>query len=177
MKYHTVFNLLSDIFNKSGIKSILIGGFAVNYYKVTRQTIDVDFLITKDDFNKIKNLLENEGYKEDEKKEIFVRLKGDLPYMIDIDFMFVDESTFDKIVDNGKEIKIAGENFIVPSIEHLIALKLHAIKNNPERKYKDLIDIIGLIKKNRINIKEAEFRDICCKYGTEELYKEILNLV
>lgn len=177
MKYHTVFNLLADVFRKSGIRSILIGGFAVNYYRVTRQTIDVDFLITKDDFNKIINLLESEGYKKDEEREIFARLKGSLPYMMDIDFMFIDESTFDKIIDNGKEIEIAGEKFIVPSIKHLIALKLHAIKNNSERRYKDLIDIIGLVKRNRITVEETEFKDICCKYGTEELYKEILKLV
>ena len=47
MAYQTVFHLISDIINKSGISCILIGGFAVNYYNVTRMTADIDFLIVK----------------------------------------------------------------------------------------------------------------------------------
>jgi len=33
----------------------LIGGFAVNYYKVARYTADVDFLIAEEDFEKVSN--------------------------------------------------------------------------------------------------------------------------
>jgi len=54
MKYSTVFHLVSDVFRKAGVDTVLIGGFAVNHYKVTRQTIDIDFLCTKEDFDKIK---------------------------------------------------------------------------------------------------------------------------
>jgi hypothetical protein len=48
-----VFHLMSDLTEKEGVSCILIGGFAVNYYKVTRQTAAVDFLIAKDDFKNI----------------------------------------------------------------------------------------------------------------------------
>ena len=31
-EYPTIFHLLSDIFSKTGVVCVLIGGFAVNYY-------------------------------------------------------------------------------------------------------------------------------------------------
>jgi len=174
MKDHTVFNLVSDIIKKENIRCVLIGGFAVNYYKVTRQTADIDFLITKDDFVKISGLLGKQGFRKDDEQEVFARFIGGKPYLMDIDFMFVDKETLDKIIKEGRQISIAGENFTVPSLNHLIALKLHAIKYNPKlREYKDLADIIELIRVNMLKVKDPEFKNLCLKYGTEELYKKI----
>jgi hypothetical protein len=154
----------------------LIGGFAVNYYKVSRQTADVDFLITREDFNKISNELKKSGFTPDRIEEVFARFKGNKHYLMDIGFMFVDRETLDKIIKDGKAISIAKQKFIVPSLNTLIALKLHAIKYNPKlREYKDLPDIISLIRTNKVDYKNKEFREICLKYGTEELYKKIIE--
>jgi len=176
VKYPTVFHLIAQIFEKTGVSGVLIGGFAVNYYKVTRQTADVDFLITEDDFGKISGLLEKDGYKKDYIQEVFARFKSDRLYLMDLDFMFVDRGTLDKIINSGKEISIAGQKFIIPCVEHLIALKLHSLKHNPKlREYKDMLDIIELIKVNKVDVKGAEFKELCLKYGTEEFYQKILE--
>ncbi|OGW75574.1 MAG: hypothetical protein A2Z72_01495 [Omnitrophica bacterium RBG_13_46_9] len=176
MQYPTIFHLISAITNKKGATCVLIGGFAVNYYNVARQTIDVDFLITKKDFNKISKSLKSAGFELDYEREIFTRLKGPGHYLMDLDFMFVDKKTLDKIIRDGKEIFIAKQKFIVPSLSTLIALKLHAIKYNQKlREYKDLPDIVNLIRVNKIDYKSKEFRELCLKYGTEELYNKILS--
>jgi len=178
MKYPSVFHLIAAIVKETGARCVLIGGFAVNYYKVTRQTADVDFLITKDGYKKILSLLEAEGLKEDYTQEVFARLTADRPYFIDLDFMFVDKETLDKIIKDGKTVEIAEQKFIVPCLNHLIALKLHAIKHNPKiREFKDFLDIAELIKVNKIDIKSDELRVLCLKYGTEELYNKILDWV
>jgi len=178
MKQPTIFHLISDIFTQRNVTCVLIGGFAVNYYKVTRQTVDIDFLITKDDFERILSLLEEKGFKRDYTQEVFARLTGEKPYLMDIDFMFVDKETLDKIIQEGKQVCIAGRNFIVPCLNHLIALKLHAIKYNPNvREYKDLADILELIKINKLQVKNALFKNLCLKYGTEELYNKILERI
>ena len=176
MKYATVFHLISDIADRSKIVCVLIGGFAVNYYKGTRQTADVDFLTTKEDFEKITGLLEKEGFKKDYSQEVFARLTADNRYLMDIDFMFVDKGTLDKIIKEAKTADIAGQKFMVPCLDHLIALKLHAIKYNPKiRWYKDFIDIMELIRVNKVNARSEEFKNLCLKYGTEELYNNILE--
>jgi len=176
MNYSTIFHLISELSNKSGVSCVLIGGFAVNYYKVTRQTLDVDFLITKDDFNKISVELEKAGFKLEDVRDVFARFTGNEYYLMDIDFMFVDSGTLEKIIKSGREIFIARQKFIVPSLNNLIALKLHALKYNQKmREYKDLPDIINLIRANDVDCRSKEFRELCLKYGTEELYKKIIE--
>lgn len=177
-KYPTIFHLISGISKKEGISCVLIGGFAVNYYKVSRQTADVDFLITNDDFKKISASLKKEGYKENFINEIFISLNDNGSYLMDIDFMFVDKETLNKIIKNGKKISIAGQEFIVPSLNNLIALKLHSLKYNPNiRETKDLPDIIDLIKINNVHYKSKEFRELCLKYGTKEILHKILERI
>ena len=178
MKYPTVFHLVSAIVQDTGAPCVLSGGFAVNYYKVTRQTADIDFLITERDFKKISNLLGKEGYREDCRQEAFTRLTTNSDYLLDLDFMFVDKETLSKIIKKGSEIEIAKQKFIVPSLNHLIALKLHSIKNNPKpRMNKDLPDIIELIRINKVDIKKEDFKNLCVKYGTRSLYIELLNRI
>ena len=122
--------------------------------------------------------MEQSGFKKDYAQEAFVRLRGEKPNLMDIDFMFVDRETLDKITRDGKQADIAGEKFIVPSLKHLIALKLHSIKHNPKkREYKDLLDIVELIRINKLDVKEAEFHSLCLRYGTQEIYHKILEKV
>jgi hypothetical protein len=65
---------------------------------------------------------------------------------------------------------------MVPSLSHLIALKLHSIKYNPKlRLTRDLPDIINLIRINELNHKNPDFKELCLKFGTEEIYNKILE--
>ena len=178
MKYYDVFYLISSVCSKNKVSYVLIGGFAVNYHKVARQTADVDFLITKEDFEKIAGLLQKDGFKQSYVQEVFARLTAQEPYFMDLDFMFVDKETLDKIIQESEVANIGNQQFRVPCLNHLIALKLHAIKYNPgAREYKDLADIIELIKVNNLAVKGKLFKDLCLKYGTEELYRKILEKV
>lgn len=175
-RYPTIFHFISTEFEKAKIPCVLIGGFAVNYYGVTRQTADVDFLITKEDGVRALELLKKAGYKQGITQEVFARLEDSKYYLMDIDFVFVDKDTLTQIIKKGKEIKIAGQRFIVPSLNHLIALKLHSIKFNPKlREFTDLPDIINLLRINKVNVTTEQFRKLCLKYGTKELYHKILN--
>lgn len=177
MEYPTIFHLISDIFNKAGVSCVLIGGFAVNNYKVTRQTVDIDFLCTKESFMKINDLLQGEGYKEKRAEENFIQLENKQQGLMDIDFMFVDQNTFARIKTSGNEISIAEQKFTIPSLFHLIALKLHSIKNNSKREITDFPDIVNLIVYNNVNINNDSFRALCLKYGTEDLYTRIKKII
>ena len=151
----------------------MIGGFALNAYHVSRQTADVDFLIQKKDYATVLTLLEKEGFSQDYAMDNFARLRGDRNYLMDIDFMFVDASTFGKIKNDAETFTIARNTFEIPSLLHLIALKLHSIKNNPKRELKDLPDIINLVMTNKVNLSDKSFKAMCLKYGSETLYRKI----
>ena len=178
MNERSVFHLISDLTQKEGVPCVLIGGFAVNYHKVTRQTADVDILLTKKDFDRIKKFLEAAGYKRGLTHDNFVQYKSNKLSLMDVDFMFVDEETLTKILKEGKELKIAGQKFIVPSLNHLIALKLHSIKHNPKVRFgKDFPDIVSLIRINGVNIKGKEFKELCGKYGTDDIYRQLSEVL
>ena len=176
MSEQSVFHLISDLIKKEGVSCILIGGFAVNYYRVARQTADVDFLITKEGFEKIFGYLQRAGYKKRSEQENFTQLKSAKLSLMDVDFMFVDQETLAKVLKESHKIKIVKQGFFVPSLDHLIALKLHSIKHNPKiRLTRDLPDIINLIRINEVDIKNSRFKELCLKYGPEEIYQRILE--
>ena len=176
MNDRSVFHLIAELTEKEGISCVLVGGFAINYYKVSRQTGDIDFLIIEEHYQKIKNSLKEAGYKDYLSTENFVRLKNSKLSLMDLDFIFVDADTLQKILMDSQEIRIAGQKLYVPSLDHLIALKLHAIKSNRKnRLIKDLPDIINLISVNKIDINNPEFKELCLKYGTEDIYQRIVE--
>jgi len=175
MDYAKAFHLVAKASKESAVPCVLIGGFAINFYKVTRDTLDIDFLITKEDFIKIKDALLAAGYAEDFATDVMVRFSNKAD-ALDVDFMIVDKMTREEIVKDGKEIEVVGEKLIIPSIEHLIALKLHAIKHNQKNRiWKDLPDVIRLVKMNGIDCADKGFKDLCLKYGTPEIYKTIVE--
>ena len=178
MNERSVFHLISELTQKKDVSCVLIGGFAINHYNVSRQTADVDFLITKEDFDKISPLLEKAGYKQSLSQDTFAQFKSNRLPLMDIDFMFVDTETLKKISTEAQQLTIAGQKFKVPSLNHLIALKLHSIKHNPKlRLTTDFPDIINLIRINKVNVKEAHFKELCLKFGTEEIYNRILEIL
>lgn len=175
MDYSKAFHLVSKVSKKASVPCVLIGGFAINFYKVTRSTLDIDFLITKEDFKKIKAAILAAGYAQDFATDVAVRFSNKRD-ALDIDFMIVDSRTREKIIECGKSAEVVGEKLIIPSIDHLIALKLHAIKHNQKNRiWKDLPDIISLIRMNKIDHKSEAFKDLCLKYGNDDIYQTILK--
>lgn len=176
MNDSSVFHLISDLTIKERVPCVLIGGFAVNHYKVTRQTADVDFLIIEEDFKKLVGSLRKAGYKSNLAQGTFAQLQSSRISLLDLDFMFVDRDTLAKILKEGEQIKIAGQKFTVPSLFHLIALKLHSIKHNPRhRLMRDLPDIISLMRVNKVDCKSKKFKELCLKYGTLGLYNQLVD--
>ncbi len=174
--YSSVFQLISDLIRKERISCILIGGYAVNYYKVSRQTGDVDFLITKEDFERISPILKDAGYQQERLQDNFAQFKSTKLSLMDVDFMFVDQTTFDKIRKEAVSCKIGKLEFVLPSLDHLIALKLHSVKSSYKLRWtKDLPDIINLIRVNKIDARSAKFKELCLKFGTTELYQKIME--
>ncbi len=177
MEYPTVFDLIATEFKKAGIDYILIGGFAVNAYKYGRSTKDIDFMIAEEDGPKASEILQRAGFKEFHKNENFLRFDGGQRYGWIVDLVFTNRQTLSQLIEHGGTAQIVGQTIPVPSIEHLIAMKLHAIKQQPEkRRSKDLLDIAQLIEINKIDFKNPKFREFFLKFGTPELYKQIENL-
>ncbi|MSR76996.1 MAG: hypothetical protein EXS63_02045 [Candidatus Omnitrophica bacterium] len=175
MERENIFKIITREFKKRKIRCVLIGGFAINQYRPARHTADIDFLVDEKDFSSIDSILKPYGFKNGPRTSIFARLEALQQQEMDLDFLFVDAEILKRIFDEGQFVRIGGERFVIPSIEHLIALKLHAVKNNPARQLKDLFDILEMIEANRLNVRTEKFKKLCLNYGSRELYEKILQ--
>ena len=175
MDLYTAVSNVAARFEKEKIPIILIGGVAINMYGHSRGTEDIDFLISDDSVEKIKKVLDDMGMKLWVKNDLFRRYTKKDWNIKAIDFLNVEQATFEQIQKQSKKIKIKGHELLIPSIFHLIALKLHAIKNNKQRELGDLPDILEIMKINRVNPATDEFKNLCLKFGTVEIYTKILD--
>ncbi|MEW6158236.1 MAG: hypothetical protein AB1813_12430 [Verrucomicrobiota bacterium] len=152
---------------------LVIGGHAVIAHGHARNTIDLDLLVRREDRSLWKMGLMRIGYvcrNSHDNFEQFQSQSGD----IDVDLMFVNAPTFDGMMGTAKEINFGSVSARVPSLLHLIALKLHVLKQGLEhRVIGDLDDVIQLILLNRVDVNSAEWKEVFAKHGNKLLYEKI----
>lgn len=178
MKETTFFDLVSKVLQKADVPAILIGGFAVNYHGVVRQTQDVDFLMVEKDYDKVQPLFERVGCRQVIRNNLFARLENKKMLPMELDMVFVNQETFEGIIEEAETTEIGGRKFKVASLDHLLALKLHAMKQNLRRRgFRDITDVLDLAEKNRIDIKGKKFEELCLKYAGKEVHRIIQGLL
>jgi len=156
---------------------VLIGGHAINYYGISRQTGDIDLLVRLSDKNKWNNIFLKLHYREIQNDTVFARYGADVSAW-PIDLMYVDDSTFEKIYNDSEDGGVDVAEVKIISTEHLVLLKLHALKRFlPERFNKDYNDLISLLKTDKIKFSKTEFNELCLKYANSELYEKIIKEV
>lgn len=159
-----------------GLRFLLIGGYAVSAHGYSRKTFDVDFLVCRDDSEAWRELLLALDYRCAHEQTAFMQFESASPNAPPLDLMRVSRETFETLFAASDIRSLAGTETRVPSLWHLIALKLHAARDAaPHRRYKDLIDIFYLVDANQVDVLSASFRELCEQYGTSELYEEILR--
>lgn len=166
-----LFQKVSDLFKDAGITFVLVGGHAVNHYGVTRHTADIDLMILSSNCGKATRELEALGYCEDCSSELFVRCVHADAATMDVDFLLVDEETLTKIADSAISAVIEDREVLIPSLDHLLAMKLHSLRHTPERMLKDGGDIVALLLEHHRT--PDDIQGICDRFGSDEVMKKI----
>jgi len=142
---------------ETGLPFLLIGGHAVNFHGYSRFTKDIDFLINRDLLPRWSDLLKNQGYSVAHTGATFCQFQNADSNLPGVDLMLVNEQTFQKLMAKAKIEK--KDNFSIPLVcaEHLVALKLHALKQDLEhRRLKDFLDIVEIVRAGGIDLQSAE---------------------
>jgi hypothetical protein len=168
----SIFKLIAEIFNRNEVQVLLVGGYALNAYKVQRMTFDIDFITTAEGYTRIQNDLALAGYEVFHRSDAFVQLRGNQPGLRDLDFLLTNKQTISQLITDGTSTQIAGEKFNVPSPIHLIAMKLHSISSNSQREIKDSQDIIQLIKACNLDPESIIIKELFRKYNLMNLYEK-----
>ena len=86
----------------------------------------------------------------------------------------VTETPFEKLRTHSERKVWEGVEATVPKPAHLVALKLHAIKQPyRESKEKDWSDVIALIRGCRLSLDDGNFRGLIERYGGPDAETEI----
>jgi hypothetical protein len=159
------------------LRFLIIGGYAVAAHGHTRATFDVDFLVRRADRELWGARLTQSGLTLFGETRAFAQFtQGDQGDGLDL--MFVQEATFESMWERSEERDFGGTLARVPSLDHLLALKLHALKQAlPHRTSKDAEDVETLLRRNRIDLRQRQYEELFLKYGTRELYDTFLRLL
>ena len=157
---------------------LVIGGLAVIFHGYSRDTADLDLFIRKNDRQKWMNLLLALGYSVQTDKDAFVQLSPAKQGAWPVDLMLVQDATFDPIFASGVEVEMYDTKVKIPGLEHLLALKLHALKHGHIGRYsKDFLDVEGMVRANKLDLNSENIRRIFLKYGTVKIYEQISRSV
>lgn len=148
MDFKTVLKQLITAFEGQGIRYALMGGFAVGLWGGSRTTVDLDFLVNRDDMGKIDVIMQGLGYECRYRSENVTQYVSPLKIFGEVDFLHAFREASLQMLQRAEEKMVFGGTLTIKTLrpEDLIGLKLQAIKNNPERKASDLADIKVLMQ-------------------------------
>lgn len=174
MKFKKTFQLLIDFFERERIDYALIGAFALKAYGYTRATQDVDFIVRQKDRKKIIANLESLGFETLYSSTGYSNHLHPLSGLGRIDFVYVKGDTAESIFKEAVRILLFDNlTVLVVRPEHIVALKVFAMKNDPDRALREMADIKELLSLPEINLQEVQkyFK----KYGQMERYYDIVG--
>lgn len=161
-----------------GLRFLVIGGHAVITHGFQRGTEDADVLVSKTDRAAWIELVSSLGYQLIRDADTFLQFESSAPSQWDLDLMMVPADVFERLLASAKPAMLEGAPVIVPSLEHLLALKVHAMKNSKGlRVLKDMTDVAQLLSVNRIDPNSAWLRALFEKHGDVELYERVIRLL
>jgi hypothetical protein len=159
------------------LEALLIGGQALPAYGVVRQTLDIDCLAAPATAAKLSESLLSAGYTIVGQSAAVTRYRHPSPSLEDVDILIVDENTFGKMLEQSSPWKIGDTVWRVPSLAHLIALKLHALKHNASRWGHDFADIVSLMDNNAGVISRDEMKALCDRFGATGFFHQLEKAV
>ena len=160
-----------------GLRFVVIGGLAVVAHGYGRTTKDVDLMISRIDKERWLELMAASGFKAFHDGGSFVQFAAADDGADRIDIMHVASESFEQIWEKSLSTALGGDEFRVPMLNHLLALKVHSLKHGANhRQFIDRNDILQLIRINSVDVGSPEIRAIFAKHGTEELYQQVVKV-
>ena len=134
----------------------VIGGVALSAYGHPRMTLDLDLVTEADAQETLVAFMESQGFATLHRSSGYSNHRHPDRSRGRVDFMYVRGNTAEKLFASAKELPgPGGRPILVPKPEHLIAMKVQAMKDAPERTWQDLVDIAYLFRLDGVNRDEV----------------------
>lgn len=162
-------------FQEKDIRYALTGGFALGLWGGSRSTVDLDFLVHREDMDKVHMLMTNLGYEIHHHTENVSQYVSPLARFGGIDFIHAFREASVEMLQRAVEKEIFSGSMKVRTMipEDIIGLKLQAVYNNPKREKIDMADIEMLVS---VHSKEFDW-ELLERYFTifqmDDLFRKI----
>lgn len=172
MDFVAVLTRLAKFFDAEKIRFAVIGGVGIGSYGLSRTTVDLDLVVEASAQEELIRFLESLGYETLYRSTGYSNHDHPQPAQGGIDIVYVGDETGRKIFEAARILEgPGGMRILVPSPEHLIAMKVVAMKNDPSRTYQDMADIKFLL--TLPNVDREQVRSQFAKHGLLERYLEL----
>jgi len=134
----------------------VIGGVALTAYGHLRMTLDLDIVTEAGAQETLVAFMESQGFVTLHRSSGYSNHRHPDRNRGRVDFMYVRGTTADTLFASAKSLPgPRGRSILVPKPEHLIAMKVQAMKDAPERMWQDLVDIAYLLRLDGVNRDEV----------------------
>jgi hypothetical protein len=172
VEFAKALKLVAAFLEKGDVRYAIIGALGLHAYGLTRATVDLDFVVEEKGRADLVRYLESLGYETLNVSDGFSNHVHPLSSLGRIDCVYVDETTATVLFSNARALPVLpGQTAPVPRAEHLAAMKILAMKNDPTRTFKEMGDIQYLL--SLPGVDEHEIRRHFEKHGLESRFHEI----
>ena len=168
MDFARVLVLVGGLFEGAGRPYAVIGALGLAARGISRTTFDVDIVVPFEAQEELLGFLQSQGYACEHVSSGYSNHSHPDPELGKLDVVYVRGETARKIFDGVSAHEGPGGISIpVPRAEHLAAMKVFAVKNNPCRVFQDLEDIQRIMRLPGID--RDEIIEYIKKQGLEDL--------
>lgn len=169
--------VLAERAREAALAFLLIGGHAVIAHGHPRNTFDLDLVVPRPAAEAWRALALALGYTLHGEGPTFIQFNPPNAATLPLDLMIVSDDTYRRLEAAAVDVPMPAVGIRAVCLEHLLALKAHAIRHgHPGRVEKDVDDVIGLVRANRLDVAEPRWRELFLKYGPPELHDKLLRL-
>lgn len=167
-----VIDRLDTFLTDAGHPYAVAGGVALAAYGHPRLTIDLDLVVRGDVQDSLIRFMESLGYETLHRSSGFSNHRHADGARGRVDFIYVKDETATRLFAGLRSLPGPGGRVIpLPRPEHLIAMKVQAMKNAPERTWQELVDIGYLLTLPETD--RGEVRHYFEKAGLQERWHEL----
>lgn len=162
---------LVSAFDADKVGYALIGGFAVGLRGVARGTLDIDFLVRREDLDKVDAIMASMGYELRHRSENVSQFISKEQLFGEVDFLHAFRTHALRMLERATEQK-AFENLTIRVLlpEDLIGLKIQAIVNDKGRERLDMSDIEELMALHGDSMDWGLIGEYFSVFGQEKLF-------
>ncbi|MBP7795671.1 MAG: nucleotidyltransferase [Elusimicrobiales bacterium] len=173
MEIEKILKKILKEFGKEYVNYGLIGGFAIGIYGIIRATMDIDFLLSEKDVEKVIDITKKMGYRIFNRSDYVLQVNHKKEDFGNIDFLIARGEIGKDMLDKCVEKRVFDDYIRVLRLEDIIGLKIQSYKNDPKRYIKENYDIEWIMEENGKKLDWERIKKYYVLFDDRERYLEL----